>query len=68
MVISQCRRGSGKAERQMIREFVVRFCLLIMSEAIPTKPHQHGCLNVSLTRMAKIDIYEGKFPRPQSYT
>lgn len=40
---------------QEIKEFAVRLCHLIVSEATPTRSHQHDCLNLSWTRATSID-------------
>lgn len=34
---------------QEIKEFAVRLCHLVVSEATPTRSHQHDCLNLSWT-------------------
>lgn len=54
-----CPEGSGNTveggqkdcKNQKIREFAVRFCSLIMSEAILIKSPQHHCPNISWTLM-----------------
>lgn len=39
-----------------IRLFVMRLCLLIMSETTPVKTHAHDCPNMSWSRMATIGM------------
>jgi hypothetical protein len=53
-----CGRWSRKIVSLKIRDFVVTLCLLVTSEARPTKSHQHASLNV--TRATKIDITKWK--------
>lgn len=36
-------------------EFVVRVCLLVTSEVVSTKSHQHDCLNIGRIRMTAMD-------------
>ena len=43
-------RVQKDCKSQEIKEFAVRLCHLVMSEATPTKSHQHDCLNMSGTR------------------
>ena len=52
-------RGYYKIEyskSQRMEELAVRFCLQGMSEAIPIKHHQHGCLHMSWTRTMPTDM------------
>lgn len=42
-----CGRGQRNWERQRIRGFAVRLCFLVISEATPTKFHQHDHLNMN---------------------
>lgn len=37
-------------KRERVRELSVRLCLLVVSEAITIKSHEHACLNMSSTR------------------
>lgn len=41
------KEGAERLCEPQIREFAVRSNFLVMSEAIPIKTHQHGCLNVN---------------------
>lgn len=41
------KRELKDCERQRVREFVMRLCLLGMSTATPIKSCQDGCLNMS---------------------
>ena len=48
------RQKDGKSQR--IREFALRLCLLVISEARYVKYHHHECENVSRTRTPAIDM------------
>lgn len=50
------KKGQKDCKNQKIREFAVRFCPLIMSQAILIKSLQHHCLNISWTRMTLMDM------------
>jgi hypothetical protein len=41
------KRGQRDSKSQMIWDFTVRLCLLVTSQATPTKSHQHDCPDVS---------------------
>jgi hypothetical protein len=50
------RRRQKDCKSQRIRDFGVRLCLLVMSEAKPIESHQHGCPNMSSTRRTPMDM------------
>lgn len=49
---------------QRNREFAVRLCLLIMSEIMAIKPHQHGCQNMRPSKTV-INMLKWKRQRAQ---
>ena len=55
-------------KRQRIREFAVRLCLSLMSEASPRNPPQCDCPNMSWTKMTPCQTGQRKLTRPQPYT
>ena len=60
------KREQKDCKSQGIRECAVRVCLLVMSEATPIKSHQHGCLNMSQTRITTKGIPKQAGKTPQA--
>ena len=56
-MLQKTRRKDCKKQR--IREFTVRLCFLIMSEATLMKSLQHDSLNTSLIRITPVDMESG---------
>lgn len=50
------KRGQKDRKNQKTKEFTVRLCLLIMSQATSITPDWHDCPNVSWARMTPIDM------------
>lgn len=46
-IMENCRRGGGEIIEQEDREYAVKLCFLVTSEAIAAKSHQHDYRNVS---------------------
>ena len=67
----QCGRRSGKTLRAREPGSLLRLCVLVSSEAVPLRSHQHNCINTSWTRTTTIALLkwmgQGEPGRPQSY-
>ena len=46
------------SKSQKNRDFAVRVCLIEMSEGRHINSHQHGCLNMTQTKLAPIDTLQ----------
>lgn len=54
------KRRQKDYKSQKVREFAVRLCFLVTSEATPLMSHQHDSFNMSLTRIESMAVPAGK--------